>query len=248
MNWRARNAVEIPGASTSPLIKSAPIGGLLSDVVELTGMALPVQPPLESHPNTPSAKQTDTFVLQMTYDPAAISANFGDEATAAANGFVYLGWLNADYDGDPNATINDRWMNAVSGNFYADLNALFPSVSHFAATSGFVGSYADYFDGEISKATSSGLKEADSFQLGDWGVDPQQHTVWAVLNHNSEFAVVQNLRRPFWLSLVWQPAGFGADDKGRSGLRPDDVRLDVRLHAGWCGKSHSRVASVRPQA
>ncbi len=192
MNWRARNAAEIPGASTSPLIKSAPIGGLLSDVVELTGMALPVQPPLSAHPSTPSAVQTDIFVLQMTYDPSAIPASFGSEAVAAANGFIYLGWLNSDFDGDPSATTNDRWTNAVNGNFYADLNAEFSSVTHFSAATGFIGSYTDYFDGTASNATSSGLKDlgADSFQLGDWGVDPEQHTVWAVVNHNSQFAVV----------------------------------------------------------
>ena len=26
--------------------------------------------------------------------------------------------------------------------------------------------------------------------LGDWGVNTANHTVWAVLNHNSDFAVV----------------------------------------------------------
>ncbi|MDZ7618667.1 MAG: autotransporter-associated beta strand repeat-containing protein, partial [Patescibacteria group bacterium] len=135
MAWRE------PGA-TEP----APLGyiGLVSDVLELAGMAETGGPHGES----------DLFVLTMSYDPAALH---GRETELASTGNLYLAWL------DP----VDGWENAVLGNF--------GGTDSFAG----VGAWTDFVDGANLAAS-----------LGHWGVDLGQHLVWAVANHNSQFAVM----------------------------------------------------------
>jgi hypothetical protein len=57
---------------------------------------------------------------------------------------------------------NDRvWENAIDGNFGANQGGF-----------------------------RLGAWQPGDMTLGDWGVNTANHTVWAVLNHNSEFAVV----------------------------------------------------------
>ena len=129
MSWRTQTQAE----RTSP--------SLLSDVVDLSGMAL-----------SGSSGQTAPFVLQMTYNPVLLPGGAGNEGLWASEGGIYLGWLN------PNT---DIWQNAVLGNY---------------------GSSNDYFVGV-------GAWSGDT-TLGDWGVNTANHTAWAVVNHNSEFAVV----------------------------------------------------------
>jgi len=188
MNWRARAAAETPGSSTAPLIKVAPVNGLYSDVVQITGMGA----------NAPHV-QTDAFVLQMTYDPNALPGGAANEQFLADNGYIYLGWLNEEFNtGDGGATTADRWQYAVSGNFYGG--------GEFKAIKGFVGTYADYLSGTVTKATLAGTKTSGAFQLGDWGVDPQSNTVWAVLNHNSQFAVVPE---PSTVCILLGASAFG---------------------------------------
>jgi hypothetical protein len=58
-------------------------------------------------------------------------------------------------------TADDQWQPAVLGNFSSDDD-------HFVGV--------EAWNGDTT--------------LGDWGVDVQTHTVWAVLDHNSDFAVV----------------------------------------------------------
>ena len=85
---------------------------------------------------------------------------------------TYLGWLN---------TATNEWVNAVEGN--TGNNAT-------AAQQGFLGSYADFL------TAYQGEQLAD--YIGAYGVDAstdpdtgtQTVTVWAVLNHNSDFAIV----------------------------------------------------------
>ncbi len=91
--------------------------------------------------------------------------------TSVATG-SYLGWLN---------TATNEWVNAVEGN--TGNNAT-------AAQQGFLGSYADFL------TAYQGEQLAD--YIGAYGVDAstdpdtgtQTVTVWAVLNHNSDFAIV----------------------------------------------------------
>jgi fibronectin-binding autotransporter adhesin len=73
------------------------------------------------------------------------------------------------------ATYN-HWINAVAGNFGGSA----------------------VFEGAIA------FNPNTNFVLGEWGVDTMTHTVWAVLNHNSEFAVV--VPEPTSLGLL----GLGA--------------------------------------
>src|SRR5208283_1966362 len=64
----------------------------------------------------------------------------------------------------------DQWLNAVAGNIGTNLGGF-----HLGA----------WLPGDMT--------------LGDWGVDMTSHTVWAVLDHNSDFAVVPE---PSTLSLL----------------------------------------------
>ena len=63
-------------------------------------------------------------------------------------------------DGVP-GTSDDEWLPAVEGNF-GSTNDTFLGV--------------EAWNGDMT--------------LGDWGVNTANHTVWAVVNHNSDFAVV----------------------------------------------------------
>jgi hypothetical protein len=103
---------------------------LYSDVLHLSGVG------------------TDTYVLQMSYDPARV--NGGD---------VKLGYRDSQ----------GFWVNAVLGN-----------IGGVAVNQG---------DAAYDPTTD--------FHLGYYGFDSRTNTVWAVLNHNSEFAVIP------------EPASFG---------------------------------------
>lgn len=101
------------------------------------------------------------FVLQSTYDEAEIIANFRSESAAA------LLWKNE----------RGEFVNAVLGNYgnaQDGPNSAFPKVGNR-----FVGSYADYLV-SLGGASSVPL-------LGDYGYDPVNNKVWAVLDHNSTF-------------------------------------------------------------
>jgi autotransporter-associated beta strand protein len=116
---------------------------LVSDVVSLGGMTLG------------GTSQTSPFVLQMGYNPALLAGGAGGEGTAAAEGLIYLAWL------DPG---DGQWENAVRGNVGG------------SQLSG-VGCQLGPWPG-------------NDMTVGDWGVNTANHTVWAVLDHNSQFAVV----------------------------------------------------------
>ena len=116
--------------------------------------------------------QADPFVLRMSYDPSLlVPGGAAAEVSLASGGSVYLAWLNPDGGGTGIAL----WENAVSGNYGGP--------EWFAG----IGDWSDY--------GSPGLGD----DLGRWGVNPATHTVWAVLNHDSQFAVVPE---PATLSLL----------------------------------------------
>ena len=169
MQWRQRTAGETSvaqgGAPQSPPLANAGTP-LISDVLLLAGMG-----------SGPEPAQTDPFVLQMSYDPSQLA----DEAAQAAAGAVFLGWLNPTdgAGGVPsvqNAVVGGGgtplWQNAVTGNF--DNNAT-PEEQNFA------GSFAEF-------QAAHGMNPSD--YIGAWGVDTGSHEVWAVVDHNSQFAVV----------------------------------------------------------
>jgi len=162
MNFRDRAAIEKSPTATNPPIT----GSLISDVVELTGM-------LKSGGATSGLgdrKQTDPFALELTYSAAQLT---GDEATLAANGILRPMWLDTEFNGAAGAQANDLWKDAVAGNFGTG-TALIDQLMSWSAF-----------------ATANGITDANVGNfLGSWGVDTASDTVWAVLNHNSQFAVV----------------------------------------------------------
>jgi hypothetical protein len=88
---------------------------------------------------------TDTFVLQLSYNPASLGA------TANVNS-LFLAWLNP---------ATNTWQNAVLGN------------TGKSVPQQIIGAY----------------NPATDFVLGDYGIDSVDDRVWAVIDHNSEFAV-----------------------------------------------------------
>ncbi|MEI8372339.1 MAG: autotransporter-associated beta strand repeat-containing protein [Planctomycetota bacterium] len=148
MAWRTRSAAE----------KTQVGGGLISEVLDLSGVAL------NGTGTHNGSHQTDWFVLQMNYDPASLLNIWGlTETDAITQHRLYLGSLDMGEDGFLGGMgVNaDHWINAVDGNF--------------GGTTNYLG----------NQPYNSNL-----LALGNYGVNTANHTVWAVLDHNSEFAVV----------------------------------------------------------
>jgi hypothetical protein len=182
MTWRNRTLAETPSSPAG----SAP---LISDVVDLYGMASAAT----GNP-TEGAVQTDPFVLQLTFDPTTLGSN---EAAKVAAGNVYLAWLNPNGGG---AGVS-QWQHANTG----DIGGTFTMA---AGAPTYVGSFVDYLNslnGNSSyplldnenlgspwtSATVGILSNAQLDEiLGNWGVDATDQNAWAVVDHNSEFAVV----------------------------------------------------------
>lgn len=82
-------------------------------------------------------------------------------------------WLNTEFNGLAGAQATDLWVNAVLGNFAAGTALTNQQLSWdaFATANSII-------DGNVAAF------------LGSWGVDTATNTVWAVLDHNSQFAVV----------------------------------------------------------
>ncbi len=129
--------------------------GTVTDIVHLSGM-----PAVDSQTHH-GAAHTDVFVMQMSYDPAAIAARTGmSEADAAQAGRIALDYLDPGTDGVA-YTGDDFWALAVAGD---------------------IASSNSQFEGE-------GPWNGD-LQLGDYGVDTVAHTVWAVVDHGGDFGIV----------------------------------------------------------
>ncbi len=144
MQWRARTAAETTMAG----------GGLLSDVMDLTGMAAPAGG---------AQGEVDPFVLAMSFTWEELEDVWGAGAQSP-----YL----VHFD-----ETQEEWIRAVDGNR---------------------GGTANYL----------GLIEYDTalHGLGDYGysfdADENLYYAWAVLNHNSQFAVAAVPEPGAWLLLL----------------------------------------------
>lgn len=165
MKWRARAAGETPGTQASPPI-AAGNPGLYSDVLSLTGMA---------NAGVSGSGTTDAYVLEMSYVDTGFSASGANsEALLAAGKGIVLGWLNPDGAG---AGI-PLWGMATLGNSMTG-----------SLTNAFTTNYQGSFDAFL--AAHPGLTDATvANYLGSYGVDIATNTAWAVVNHNSQFAVI----------------------------------------------------------
>ena len=196
MAWRNRTLQE-----SSPLEGGTPaspplgyVGSyLISNVLNLSGMT-----------TTTSGEpvQTDPFVLEMSYDAALLS----NEAGQAKKGTIYLGWLNpvgggtgiaewqkantGDFDSSGHQTgaaANGPDVGTAGLNYQGSFVDFVNSLESNSSYSDFFG-HSPYTDSTIGSLTGAQLNDI----LGAYGVDSSSgaHDVWAVINHNSQFAVV----------------------------------------------------------
>src|SRR5205085_12335487 len=117
------------------------------------------------------------------------------ESSAAALGKLFLAWLDPGADGQQN-TNDDRWLNAVDGNFTVGSTVVTNYQNDFDGAGGNDPGSWDNF------ALQFGVNNANVANfLGSWGVDATNWTdpetgvsyggrVWAVVDHNSDFSVV----------------------------------------------------------
>jgi hypothetical protein len=138
--------------------------------------------------------KTNPFALEGTYTQADFEATYSlTELEELINGCLFLGWLNTAIDGNPNnITDGDRWVHAVQGNF--DNMPDNPNRHDFYDRIGnpILGSLDDYIAGTMTSIPGL-TKAAGEIRVGDHGGDGSSldgGTVWAILDHNSDFAVI----------------------------------------------------------
>ena len=163
MTWRTRATDEIPGTAKSPPMGNR-AGFLVSDVVQLSGMGL-----------SGTNGATDTYVMEMSFDPTQFKAS--SVLNNFQNGNLFLG----TYTPGPST----MWQNAIATNVgaagqYAETNWYNPSAGIGANES-----FATFW----ANAQAAGATTLNSV-LGAWGVDTTNDVAWAVVNHDSDFAVV----------------------------------------------------------
>ena len=135
--------------------------------------------------------KTNPFALEATYTQADFEATSTlTEVEELMSGCLFLGWLNTAIDGNPNdITDGDRWVHAVQGNF--DNMPDNPNRHDFYGRIGdpIAGTLDDYLQGTSTSIV--GLSKASGeMRVGDHGGSDIDNTVWAILDHNSDFAVV----------------------------------------------------------
>jgi hypothetical protein len=166
--------------NTSPVGRSPLVG----NVMRLKGMGI-------QEASADGRIKTNPFALEATYTQEDFDATFSlSELQELLNGCLFLGWLNTAVDGDPTSVSGaDRWVNAVQGNY--DNMPDNPNRHDESGVIGaaYIGTLEDYIAG--TETSIAGLsKAAGEIRVGDYGGDPDSNTVWAVIDHLSDFAVV----------------------------------------------------------
>jgi hypothetical protein len=153
-------------------------GPLVSDIVNFQGTG------------------TNTFVLQIDYNEAALAAGENEQD-------IFLAWLNPG---------TDTWENAVLGN------------TGNSVPNQIIGAY----------------NPATDFVLGDYGVDPVDGRVWAVVNHNSAFGAAA-----VGTASVPEPGTWGMVGLGVAGIAVGRRRSRKRLRNGECGMGGNNFEEVQ---
>jgi hypothetical protein len=181
MAWRTRTLAEKAGTTFDPSLLH-PTTGIISDVMNLTGIET-------------AGTTTPPFVLDMSYNPALLPKHnaAGIEQSLANNKLIYLISLN------PTTNLWDKAFAENTGNTVTD-----PTSANY----GFQGSFDTFATARFGTTTPTNAQLATL--MGAWGVDIASHETWAILDHNSQFAVVPE---PSTLML----AGLGLF--GLAGLR-----------------------------
>ena len=214
MTWRSRMLVEAPGndgIGNSPFNvngtpTSPPLAGLplISDVVNLFGMS---NASTGADPATTAPVQTDPFAFQMSFNPQTLYNEGGSPANSAASGKLYLAslipingtptWENTIYAdtfaGVPNTQPEPASDSPLNETFYVGTDAYDAGAQPFLGSYGgfAAGSFASFEYYEANVLGNPALTDSNlSLYLGSWGVDTTNSAAWAIIGHNSEFAVV----------------------------------------------------------
>ncbi len=127
---------------------------------------------------------TGAYVLQMTYDPAVLvwEQPWVTELWLAQHDKIYLSWFETEEHKSSGSLHDQReWVHATVGNTGEGANVI---TNYQGGFDDFIAEYTDF---------------TPETYLGSYGVDYDNKTVWAVINHNSEFAVVPE---PATLSIL----------------------------------------------
>ncbi|MDC3132377.1 snRNA-activating protein complex subunit, partial [Opitutae bacterium] len=188
---REKTPFESHGAQTHPSIEShytndKLIGHspLVGGVMRLHGMGI-------QDAVADGRVKTNPFALEGTYTQADFDATYSlSELEELINGCLFLGWLNPAIDGNPDdITDGDRWVHAIQGNF--DNMPDNPNRHDFYGRIGnpIIGSLDEYLAGTTTSIPGL-TKNSGEMRVGDHGGSGRDNTVWAILDHNSDFAVV----------------------------------------------------------
>ena len=186
ISFRSKSDAEKWGSHKSNHDESSPIGGspLVGNVMRLHGMGIQAA-------TADGRVKTNPFVLASNYTQADFDATYSlTELEELINGCLFLGWLNTSIDGDATTVGDgDRWVHAVQGNYDNIPDNQNNNHKNGVIGQAIIGTVEDYIAGTATSI--AGLtKEAGTIRVGDHGGNPDTYVVWAVIDHNSDFAVV----------------------------------------------------------
>ena len=169
------------GHTSSSVIGHSP---LVSSVMRVHGMGI-------QEASADGRVKTNPFALVGTYRQEDFDATYSlSELQELINGCLFLGWLNTALDGDHlDITDDDRWVHAVQGNFDNMPDNPNRHDEHGVIGNAVIGTLDQNIAG--TQTSIPGLsKLSGEIRVGDHGGDDLTNTVWAVVDHNSDFAVI----------------------------------------------------------
>jgi hypothetical protein len=197
----------------TPYTSSSNTGSALATVAT-SGTSFLTSPISLANAGLGSHGTTMSIIDGTTTADRTVSASFvGAGALAGTSGTVIDDALSLDGLGSTPGQATDTFTLRMSYN-EADAIAQFGSESNLAllwqnpATGLWVNAVDGNFGGAPFFAGDGAYNPGTDFQLGYYGVDTADNYVWAVLDHNSEFAVGQITPTPEPSSTLLLAAGF----------------------------------------